>query len=36
MPDEPDTQPLPGDGEEPQPTEPQPQPDGRRSRRGRA
>src|SRR4029079_11409325 len=27
MPDEPDTQPLPGDGEEPQPTEPQPQPD---------
>ena len=27
MPDEPDTQPLPGDGEEPRPTEPQPQPD---------
>ena len=27
MPDEPDTQPLPGDGDEPQPTEPQPQPD---------
>jgi len=27
MPDEPDTQPLPGDGEAPRPTEPQPQPD---------
>ena len=27
MPDEPDTQPLPGDGEEPRPTEPPPQPD---------
>ena len=36
MPDEPDTQPMPDDGDEPRPTEPQPQPDEPASRRGRA
>ena len=36
MPDEPDTQQMPDDGDEPRPTEPQPQPDEPGSPRGRA